>query len=116
MSDSIKQPPEIQAQVSQKPVAPRPRATKVQLPKPRTYEGKEYYGVDDVAKILGVTRQSVAKWQNTLYMGAPIFTADERAHDGRYLYEVERVMQLKSVYHPKWTRGGYEPSPTTYNS
>ena len=114
MSDSIKQPPEIQAQVSQKPVAPRPRATKVQLPKPRTYEGKEYYGVDDVAKILGVTRQSVAKWQNTLYMGAPIFTADERAHDGRYLYEVERVMQLKSVYHPKWTRGGYEPSPTTY--
>ena len=95
------------------PVPPPPRANRVQMPKPRTFEGKEYYGSADVAKILGVAQKTVWQWQNNLYMGAPIFTADIRAHDGRYLYTVERVMQLKSVYHPKWMRGGYEISPTT---
>lgn len=75
---------------------------------PRTYEGKEYYGAEDVAKIIGVTKPAVIDWHKK-----GLFTADARAHDGRYLYDVERVMQLKSVYHPKWMRGGYEPSPTT---
>ena len=58
---------------------------KVKLPMPREFNGKKYYGTADVAKILGVTQQAVSKWQNELYMGAPLFTADERAHDGRYL-------------------------------
>ena len=84
---------------------------KVKLPTPRKYEGKEYYGTDDVAKILGVTRKTVWQWHTTLYFDCPLFTADERAHDGRYLYEIERVMQLKAVYHPNWTRGGYAPAP-----
>lgn len=104
------------AQLSSNPVPTPPRTTKVQLPTPRTFNGKKYYGTDDVAKIIGVTRRAVSKWQNELYFGCPLFAADERAHDGRYLYEVERVMQLASVYHPNWMRGGYEPSPTTAES
>ena len=62
-----------------------PLTTTLQLPMPREFNGKKYYGTADVAKILGVTQQAVSKWQNELYMGAPLFTADERAHDGRYL-------------------------------
>ena len=65
-----------------------------------------------MAKIIGVSKQAVWKWQNELYMGAPLFTADARAHDGRYLYDVERVMQLKAVYHKDWMRGGYEENLT----
>lgn len=75
---------------------------------PRTYEGKLYYSVEEVAKIIGVTRMAVVKWNQK-----GIFTADIKTHDGYFLYDVERVMQLKSVYHPNWTRGGYQPSPTT---
>ena len=84
---------------------------KVKLPMPREFNGKKYYGAADVAKIIGVSKKTVWQWQNDLYFDCPLFTADERAHDGRYLYEVERVMQLKAVYHPNWTRGGYEPAP-----
>ena len=73
---------------------------------PRTYEGKLYYGAADVAKIIGVGRTTVLFWHQK-----ELFTADVRTHDGVYLYEIERVMQLKSVYHPNWTRGGYEPAP-----
>ena len=80
-------------------------------PTPRTFNGKKYYGLADVAKILGVDKKTVWNWQTTLYFDCPLFTADERAHDGRYLYEVERVMQLKAVYRSNWTRGSYEPAP-----
>ena len=90
-----------------------PFTNRVQMPMPREFNGKKYYGAADVAKILGVTQQTVSYWQNNLYMGAPLFTADERAHDGRYLYEVERVMQLKAVYRSNWTRGSYEPAHTS---
>ncbi len=90
---------------------PLPYTSPIPLPMPREFNGKKYYGAADVAKILGVTQKTVWKWQNELYFGCPLFTADERAHDGRYLYTVERVMQLKSVYHPNWTRGGYEEAP-----
>lgn len=85
---------------------------KVKLPMPREFNGKKYYGAADVAKIIGVTKKTVWTWQTELYMGAPLFTADERAHDGRYLYDVERVMQLKAVYHKDWMRGGYEENLT----
>lgn len=87
---------------------PTPSKTLRQLYTPRTYEGVEYYGAEDVAKIIGVSKPAVIDWHKK-----NLFTADARAHDGRYLYTVERVEQLKSVYHPKWMRGGYEPSPTT---
>ena len=87
---------------------PTPSKTLRQLYTPRTYEGVEYYGAEDVAKIIGVSKPAVIDWHKK-----NLFTADKRAHDGRYLYTVERVEQLKSVYHPKWMRGGYEPSPTT---
>ena len=62
---------------------------------PRTFEGKKYFGAEDVARIIGVDRSQVLRWH---YNGW--FTADNRAHDGRYLYEIERVEQLKSVYSP----------------
>ena len=78
------------------------------IPMPREFNGKKYYGAADVAKILGVTQKTVWKWQNDLYFGCQLFAADERAHDGRYLYDVERVMQLKAVYRPNWTQGGYD--------
>ena len=88
----------------------------LRTPTPRRYEGKEYYCASDVAKIIGVTRIAVVKWNNELWHGALWFTADVKTHDGIYLYEVERVMQLKSVYHRNWMRGGYQSSPTTANS
>ena len=71
-------------------------------PTPHTYNGKEYYRASDIAKILGVSRIAVVKWNNNLWHGAPWFTADLKTHDGVYLYSVERVMRLKSVYHPDW--------------
>lgn len=83
----------------------------LRTPTPRTYNGKEYYCASDVAKIIGVSRIAVVKWNNELWHGAQWFTADLKTHDGVYLYEIERVEQLKSVYHPKWTRGGYETAP-----
>ena len=81
-------------------------ANEVQMPTPRRFEGKDYYGTADVAKIIGVTRQNVSWWNQK-----ELFTADVRTHDGIYLYEVERIMQLKSVYRSNWTRGSYEPNP-----
>ena len=74
---------------------------------PRTHEGKLYYATMDVAKIIGVTKQAVEKWRNKGW-----YQPDLKTHDGIYLYEIERVYQLASVYHPNWMRGGYEPSPT----
>ena len=93
------------------PFAPLPRANGVQMPMPREFNGKKYYGAEDVAKIIGVTRQTISRWNSTFYFDCPLFTADERAHDGRYLYDVERVMQLKAVYRPNWALGSYEPAP-----
>ena len=85
----------------------------LRTPTPRTYNGKEYYCASDVAKIIGVDRTRVVRWNNELWHGAQWFTADLKTHDGVYLYEIERVEQLKSVYHKDWTWGGYQPSPTT---
>ena len=76
----------------------------------RTYEGKLYYGTLEVAKVLGVTRQTVSNWHNSLFHDAPIFKADLKTHDGRLLYEIERVEQLKAVYRANWTLGSYEPA------
>ena len=91
---------------------PTPAHT-LRTPTPRTYNGKKYYCASDVAKIIGVDRTRVVRWNNELWHGAQWFTADLKTHDGVYLYEIERVMQLASVYHPKWSRGSYEPSQGT---
>lgn len=53
-------------------------------------------------KFSGVSKQTVEYWRKREW-----FTADKRTHDGVYFYEIEQVMQLKEVYHPNWTRGGY---------
>ena len=82
--------------------APTKPVTPELHPLPRTFEGKEYYGAADVAQIMGVTRITVLQWHKK-----ELFTADKRTHDGVYLYEIERVMQLKEVYHSDWKRGGY---------
>ena len=71
-------------------------------PTPRIFEGKEYYGGSDVAKIIGVNRTTVLRWHTTTLNGCPLFPADKRTHDGVYLYEIERVMQLKEVYRRDW--------------
>lgn len=81
-------------------------------PLPRTFEGEEYYGAADVAKILGVAKRTVLAWNSTTLNGCPLFTADKRTHDNTFLYKIERVEQLASVYHPDWKRGGYQTSPT----
>ena len=87
----------------------------LRTPTPRTYNGKEYYCASDVAHIIGVDRSRVVRWNNELWHGAQWFTADIKTHDGVYLYEIERVYQLKSVYHAKWMRGGYQPAPVDEN-
>ena len=94
------------------PLTPRPRTyegngqvtdyQKVKLPMPREFNGKKYYGAADVAKIIGVGRTTVLFWEQQ-----GLFKADLRAHDGRYLYEVERVMQLAEVYHRGWKQPAY---------
>lgn len=61
-----------------------------------------YYTQDEVAKIIGVTKQAVIKWRQQ-----GIFVEDLRDHNGVYLYSKEKVMQLKEVYHKNWTLGGY---------
>ena len=74
-------------------------ANEVQKPTPQIRNGEKYYGANDVAKVIGVTRQTVSYWQQK-----GLFTADERTHDGIYLYEVGRVEQLQSVYRPDWNQ------------
>ncbi len=43
-----------------------PLANRMQMPKPRTYEGKKYYGMADVAHILGVDRRTISRWNLSL--------------------------------------------------
>ena len=57
----------------------------------------------EVATRLGVTKQAVEKWRK---QGR--FTEDHIDIHGVYWYTAERVEQLKAVYHPNWTRGGYQ--------
>jgi P4 family phage/plasmid primase-like protien len=89
-----------ESKVSCTPVAPQlhPSCTPVAPPiSPTEYRGKHFYTAQKVAKILGVTRQAVEKWRNQ-----NLFKEDLVTHDGIYLYEIERVEQLKSVYRRDW--------------
>ena len=72
------------------------------FPKPVGKNGKKYFMTIQVAKILGVTRQAVDYWRKQ-----GLFVEDAISHNGAFLYEEERVMQLKAVYHPEWIYGGY---------
>ena len=62
-----------------------------------------YVKTDQVAKIIGVTKQTVEYWRKRGW-----FRADLVDHNGVYWYTAEHVEQLKAVYHPNWTRGGYQ--------
>ena len=62
-----------------------------------------YVKTEQVAKIIGVTKQTVEYWRKRGW-----FRADLVDHNGVYWYTVEHVEQLKAVYHPNWTRGGYQ--------
>ena len=58
-----------------------------------------FYTTDEVAKILGVTKQAVIKWRQK-----KIFGEDILDHCGVYWYSAERVEQLQSVYRKDWHR------------
>ena len=62
-----------------------------------------YVKTNQVAKIIGVTKQTVEYWRKRGW-----FRADLVDHNGVYWYTAEHVEQLKAVYHPNWTRGGYQ--------
>ena len=64
---------------------------------PTEYHGKHFYTAQKAAKIVGVTRQTIEYWRKQ-----NLFKEDLVTHDGKYLYEIERVMQLKSVYRRDW--------------
>ena len=65
-----------------------------------------YVKTEQVAKSVGVTKQTVEYWRKRGW-----FNADLINHNGVYLYSVERVEQLKAVYRRDWQtawRGGTE--------
>ncbi|MBQ6296744.1 MAG: PriCT-2 domain-containing protein [Selenomonadaceae bacterium] len=120
------------AQSISRPFAPLTLANKVQMPTPRTFNGhstdcqkvnlptppqlpplplikngQRFYTTDKVARILGVDKKTVRNWREQ-----KIFVHDDTSHTGAFLYAIERVEQLASVYHKDWIWGGYEPSPT----
>ena len=67
MDDFNKASPEMQAKPVSTPFLRGRGANGVQMPTPRTFNGEKYYGTDDVAKIIGVTRQNVSYWQQRGY-------------------------------------------------
>ena len=73
--------------------------TSSSIPTPKGYKGMNYYTTEEVAKIIGVTKQGVIKWRKLGW-----FNADLVTHDGVYLYSPERVEQLKAVYRRDWQR------------
>ena len=62
---------------------------------------------NEVAKIIGVTRQAVDNWRAKDW-----FAPDFVDRTGVFYYSIERVVQLKSVYHKGWQKtwasGGYQ--------
>ena len=71
--------------------------TSSSIPTPKGYKGMNYFTTEEVAKIIGVTKQGVIKWRKLGW-----FNADLVTHDGVYLYSPERVEQLKAVYRRDW--------------
>ena len=56
-----------------------------------------YVKTRQVAKSIGVTKQTVEYWRKRGW-----FNADLVDHNGVYFYSIERVEQLKAVYHRDW--------------
>lgn len=71
-------------------------------PLPRIKSGQRFYTTDQVARIIGVDKKTVRNWREQ-----GIFVHDDTSHTGAFLYAIERVEQLKSVYHKDWIWGGY---------
>lgn len=69
------------------------------FPAPKGYRGLNYFTTKEVSKIIGVTKQAVEKWRKLGW-----FNADLVTHDGVYLYSIEHVEQLKSVYRRDWQK------------
>ena len=58
-----------------------------------------FYTTNEVAKAIGVTKPAVIKWRKKGW-----FNPDFVDHTGVFYYSIERVMQLKSVYHLNWQK------------
>ena len=58
-----------------------------------------YVKTDQVAKIIGVTKQTVEYWRKRGW-----FRADLVDHNGVYYYTAEHVEQLKAVYRRDWQK------------
>ena len=69
------------------------------MPQVKKSNRDEFLTTAQVAKIIGVGRKTVEYWRQKR-----IFVEDLIDHKGVYLYGVERVMQLKSVYHKGWDK------------
>lgn len=74
-------------------------------PTPDKADKADYLSTAVTAKIIGVTKQTVENWRKKGWLAADLID-----HKGVFYYTVERVMQLKSVYHSKWTHGSYQPA------
>ena len=57
----------------------------------------DYITTDEVADILGVSNKTVEKWRTRKVFGVPYFSPDVKK-GGTWLYDRERVLQLKEVY------------------
>ncbi|MBR0288578.1 MAG: PriCT-2 domain-containing protein, partial [Selenomonadaceae bacterium] len=64
---------------------------------PRDYKNNKYFTTEEVAKIIGVTKQTVIYWRKQ-----KLFGEDVKTHEGVYLYLAERVYQLNEVYRRDW--------------
>ena len=69
-------------------------------PTPDKADKADYLSTAVTAQIIGVTKQTVENWRKKGWLAADLID-----HKGVFYYTVERVMQLKSVYHSKWTHG-----------
>ena len=64
----------------------------------------------EAAKFLGVNEKILRKWRTQEINGIKVFEPDVIDHDGVYLYDSERLKQLKSVYHSNWRKSSYKPN------
>ena len=69
----------------------------------------DYITTDEVADILGVSNETVKKWRTRKVFGVPYFSPDVKK-GGTWLYDRERVLQLKEVYKKGTLQAAYKSS------